>query len=66
VQGRHSLDAPADFWHVVMGSGYRATVESLDPGRRAELQRTLVARLEAEDVRSIVVDVLYAVARRPR
>jgi ubiquinone/menaquinone biosynthesis C-methylase UbiE len=66
VPGRHSLDAPGDFWQVVMGSGYRATVDSLDQAKRAELQRVLVARLEADDVRSIVVDVLYAVARKPR
>ena len=28
VPGRHRLDAPKDFWDVVLGSGYRATVNA--------------------------------------
>lgn len=66
VAGRHRLTDPADFWHVVMGSGYRGTVDALDPSAQARLHRLVDERLAAEQVLDIGVDVIYAVAHKPR
>lgn len=65
VAGRQQLDRPSDFWQVVMGSGYRNTVDALQPVRRSSLRNIVIQRLEAEAVHDITVDVLYAVSRKP-
>jgi SAM-dependent methyltransferase len=64
VAGRHPLDRPSDFWQVVMGSGYRNTIDALEPAKRSSLQSTVIQRLEAEEVHEITVDVLYAVSHK--
>ncbi|MGH9869354.1 MAG: class I SAM-dependent methyltransferase [Candidatus Polarisedimenticolia bacterium] len=63
--GEHPLRETADFWRIVMGSGYRATVEQLDPAARLRLRGKLERRLREDDVRSLGADVVYAAARKP-
>jgi ubiquinone/menaquinone biosynthesis C-methylase UbiE len=66
VEGEHRLSEPDDFWDVVLGSGYRATVDALAPGQREELRTRLVDRLRELDVRTLRTDVVYGVAQRPK
>jgi ubiquinone/menaquinone biosynthesis C-methylase UbiE len=64
VAGEHRLDDPADFWHIVLGSGYRAAVDALDPAERAILRSTLLGRFRGERITTLRTDVVYGVARR--
>lgn len=40
AEGRHHLDHPDRFWDIVLGSGYRATVDALRADQRDRLRRT--------------------------
>lgn len=64
VPGQHRLDDPTDFWHIVLGSGYRATVEALEPEQRTLLRSTVLARLRGEAITTVRTDVVYGVAVR--
>ena len=64
VRGEHRLNAPEDFWHIVLGSGYRATVDALEPEQRAVLRATLLTRLRDKGIAALRTDVVYGVAVR--
>ena len=58
------LASPDDWWTIVLGTGYRSTVEQLDPAAR---ERVRIANLESlGNIQSIEVNALYAVAKKPR
>jgi len=63
--GSQPLARPDDFWDVVLGSGYRATVDALDPARRAQLRDRVISRLREANVTELRTDVLFAVSERP-
>ena len=63
--GSHPLSHPEDFWDVVLGSGYRATVDALPPTGRDAVRALVVEALRARSVDSIRTDVLFGVGRRP-
>jgi hypothetical protein len=66
VAGEHPLDSPEDFWDIVLGSGYRATVDALAPDERETLRSTLLARLSEQAVSTVRTDVVYGTAERRR
>lgn len=55
---------PDDFWSIVLGTGLRGTVEQMKAEEAASLRRTIATRLEAEKVREIASDILYARASK--
>jgi SAM-dependent methyltransferase len=59
----HPLASSADGWALVLGSGYRGTVDQLSPSDRAHVRDACAAFLEAENVRQVEANVVYAVAR---
>jgi SAM-dependent methyltransferase len=62
VEAAQELRSPDEWWDVVMGTGFRGTVEELDPGNATEVRR---ANLEAmSGVSSIDVSAVYATARK--
>lgn len=63
-EGVHPLDSPEAWWRIVMGSGYRGTVEQLDPPARERVRATVSGRLAEDRVTRITADVVYAVARK--
>jgi len=65
VPGRHDLDQPDRFWDVVLGSGYRATVDALRPDQQDQLRERLLRRLRANGITVLCTDVVYGTARRP-
>jgi len=62
--GEQRLDRPDDFWDVVLGSGYRATVDALSADKRASLRDRVLGELRARDVTALRTDVIYGTARR--
>jgi SAM-dependent methyltransferase len=62
--GTHPLADPDDWWTVVLGTGYRATVQQLDPGAAARVQAASIAWLRQHEVCELRTHVVYARARK--
>lgn len=62
--GLHPLSAPEDWWSIVLGTGYRNTVDQLGPEAAEVVRDHCMRRLAAEQVREIEVNVIYAQSRR--
>jgi ubiquinone/menaquinone biosynthesis C-methylase UbiE len=62
--GTQRLAAPDDWWTVVMGSGYRATVDQLDGDAAARVRAANVQWLRDHDVREIETNVIYGLATK--
>jgi len=58
------LATPDDWWTIVLGTGYRSTIEQLDPAARERVRIANLASLG--NIQSIEVNALYAVAKKPR
>jgi ubiquinone/menaquinone biosynthesis C-methylase UbiE len=63
--GQHHLDHPDSFWDVVLGSGYRATVDALSPEQRDHVRERLLSALRSDEVTSLRTDVVFGTAERP-
>jgi ubiquinone/menaquinone biosynthesis C-methylase UbiE len=64
--GQHQLTGPSQFWDVVLGSGYRATVDALTTDQRDQVRSRLLQRLRSAGIATLRTDVVFATARRPR
>jgi ubiquinone/menaquinone biosynthesis C-methylase UbiE len=64
VEGQHDLVHPDRFWDVVLGSGYRATVDALSPDKRDELRENLLAELRSREITVVRTDVVFGTATR--
>ena len=62
--GWHSLQAPEDWWTIVLGTGYRSTVDALSPTNRERVKTASIDEVRRADIRQIRTDVVYAIARR--
>ena len=60
----HDLERADDFWDIVLGSGYRATVEALDEPQRAALRRDVLAELRERRVTRLHNDVVFSCATK--
>jgi SAM-dependent methyltransferase len=60
--GTHPIAGPDDWWTIVLGTGYRATVERLGQAAAARVRAANLARIGG--VREIETNVVYAVARK--
>jgi ubiquinone/menaquinone biosynthesis C-methylase UbiE len=55
---------PAEFWDVVLGSGYRISLDAMEPAAAERVRLALQLRMESERVAEVVSDVLYAIVRK--
>ena len=62
----HSIQSADDWWTIVLGSGYRGTVEQLTLTERQEVKKANLAFIRDEKISSIETNVLYAVATKPQ
>jgi ubiquinone/menaquinone biosynthesis C-methylase UbiE len=62
VSGQHPLDHPDQFWDVVLGSGYRATVDALTPPQRDQVRGRLLGELRSRNVTALQTDVVFGTA----
>src|SRR5262252_6045991 len=58
------LHSPEDWWSMVLGTGYRGTIEQLDADSREQVRQENLCFIRDSEVRSVETNVLYAVARR--
>ncbi len=63
--GVHSLRSAEDWWAAVLGSGYRGTLEQLEPAEREQVRAANLAFIRANGVAAVEANVLYATATKP-
>jgi SAM-dependent methyltransferase len=63
--GTHPLADPEDWWTVVLGTGYRATVAQLDAAAASRVRAANVRWLREHEVRDLQTNVVYGRARKP-
>jgi ubiquinone/menaquinone biosynthesis C-methylase UbiE len=62
--GVHDLATPEDWWTIVLGGGLRGTIDQLDPNAQERVRAANLQFLRTNQVNSLAVNVLYAVARK--
>ena len=62
----HPINSAEDWWTIVLGSGYRGTIEQLDLAERQKVQEANLAFIRDEKVSAIETNVLYALATKPQ
>ena len=55
---------PEDFWTIVLGSGYRASIDLMGPEPAGRVREEVMTRLRADAVRVLSFEVLYSCARK--
>jgi ubiquinone/menaquinone biosynthesis C-methylase UbiE len=63
----HELERPDDFWDIVLGSGYRATVDALGDEQRQRLCGRVTGELRSRGITKLQNDVVFgnAAKRKP-
>ena len=63
--GTHRVGSPDDWWSMILGSGYRGTIEQLDDNDRERVRLENLDFIQRNNVRGVEANVLYGVARKP-
>jgi len=63
-RGEHPLSEPEDWWRIVLGSGFRATVDALTPRERTFVHDESLDFLCGADVKALRVDTVSAICRK--
>jgi hypothetical protein len=63
--GQHPLHSPQEWWTIVLGSGYRGTIEQLEPAARERVRQANLQYIRDTQLRAVEANVVYAVARKP-
>jgi ubiquinone/menaquinone biosynthesis C-methylase UbiE len=61
----HELGRPEDFWDIVLGSGFRGTVDALGKAPRERLRTRVLDELRSHGIRRVRNDVVFSRAVRP-
>ena len=62
--GIHPVGSPDDWWSMILGTGYRGTIEQLDDNDRERVRLENLDFIRRNDVRGVEANVLYGVARK--
>jgi SAM-dependent methyltransferase len=62
--GKHRLLSPDDFWQIMRGSGYRATVNAMTPAQVDAVRDAVLGELRRCRVRAVTTNVVYSNATR--
>jgi ubiquinone/menaquinone biosynthesis C-methylase UbiE len=63
-EGQQALRSPDDWWTVVLGSGYRWTVEQMDSDATARVREANLRTMRELGATAIETNVIYAVATK--
>jgi hypothetical protein len=63
--GEHNLDRPEDFWDIVLGSGYRGTIDALRPEQSKAVRDQVLGILSSRAIRTLRTDVVFGTATKP-
>jgi ubiquinone/menaquinone biosynthesis C-methylase UbiE len=64
IIGRHPLRSATDWWSIVLGSGFRSTVDRLGPSLAERVRRTNQDWLTTRAIDEIEVNVIYGIATK--
>ena len=64
VSGKHPINAPEDWWSMLMGSGYRGTIEQLDVDVCERVRQANLAYIRTAHVTEVEANVVYAIATK--
>ena len=59
-----TVNAPEDWWAMIMGSGYRGTVEQLSPEDRERVRLANLDFIQRTSLQELEANVIYGTARR--
>jgi SAM-dependent methyltransferase len=62
--GHHPLHSPNDWWTIVLGTGYRGTIEQLDSKTRERVRQANLRKVGAARIKEVETNVVYTVARK--
>jgi hypothetical protein len=62
----HPIHCAEDWWTILLGSGYRGTIEQLSQTDRERVKEANLAFIRDERISSIETNVLYALATKPQ
>ena len=62
----HPINSDEDWWTIVLGSGYRGTIEQLDLMERQKIKEANLAFIRDEKISAVETNVLYALATKPQ
>lgn len=65
VSGRHELTSPGRFWDVVLGSGYRATIDALSQDQQDVVRQRVLTELSTRGITTLRTDVVFGTASKP-
>ena len=60
------MEHPDRFWDIVLGSGYRATIDALGPQQHGRVRERVLGELRSDGVTAVRTDVVFGTAERPR
>lgn len=63
--GVQTLSSPEDWWPMVIGTGYRGTIEQLNEADRERVRQQNIDFIRQNNVASVEANVVYAVAVLP-
>ena len=61
----HIIKSPDDWWTIVLGSGYRGTIEQLTLAERQKVKKVNLAFIHDENISAVETNALYALATKP-
>jgi len=64
-EGSQPLMSPEDWWTIVLGSGFRWTVDQLGPEAAREARARNLERVERQRIDSVETNALFAIAQKP-
>jgi ubiquinone/menaquinone biosynthesis C-methylase UbiE len=62
----HPINSAEEWWTILLGSGYRGTIEQLSEADRERVKEANLTFVNDERISSIETNVLYALATKPR
>jgi ubiquinone/menaquinone biosynthesis C-methylase UbiE len=62
----HPIRSAEDWWTIVLGSGYRGTIEQLTLAERKKVKEANLAVIRDEKVSALETNALYALATKPQ
>jgi hypothetical protein len=63
--GYQMVRSPDDWWTIVLGSGFRWTVEQLKPDAAEQVRSANLAELGRKNIRAVETNAIFATARKP-
>jgi hypothetical protein len=56
---------PDDWWTIVLGSGFRWTVEQLKPDAAEQIRSANLAGVRCRNISAVETNAIFATARKP-